>query len=51
MSITKVVLMFIVMVNVVRTDKRLKAMLLLVLITSCTGQRRCCKRLRDGKIS
>lgn len=31
----KVVLMFIVMVNVVRTEKRLKAMLLLVLITSC----------------
>ena len=31
----KVVLMFIVMVNVVRTEKRLRAMLLLVLITSC----------------
>ena len=31
----KVVLMFIVMVNVVRTEKRLKLMLLLVLITSC----------------
>jgi O-antigen ligase len=31
----KVVLMFIVMVNVVRTDTRLKAMLLLALITSC----------------
>ena len=31
----KVVLMFIVMVNVVRTEKRLKAMLLLALITSC----------------
>ncbi len=31
----KVVVMFIVMINVVRTDKRLKAMLLLALITSC----------------
>lgn len=32
---SKVILMFIVMVNVVRTEKRLKAMLLLALITSC----------------
>jgi putative inorganic carbon (hco3(-)) transporter len=31
----KVVLMFIVMVNVLRTEKRLRAMLLLALITSC----------------
>ena len=31
----KVVVMFIVMVNVVRTEKRLKAILLLALITSC----------------
>src|SRR6267378_1245510 len=31
----KVIVMFIVMVNVVRTEKRLKVMLLLTLITSC----------------
>jgi putative inorganic carbon (hco3(-)) transporter len=47
----KVVLMFIVMVNVVRTEKRLKGLLLLALITSCILGAAAANDYRLGRLS